>query len=336
MGFGSGFGGTGKPSDRVALGNSKTIPFNDGGMLKSSSDFIFDKDKKSLIVTNLSGSLTALSDGSPYLRAGANISLTTGSGGWVTISSTGGGEADHDKLKKLSWVDSGHTSPALSLPVFDSEGKPAKVNAPASGERTNKVLSWISDTTVGWVSIGSGVVLIFMLDSDPIVDASQYNADSLVNRGNTTSWEVSADPVFDKKDIATAQISIGGTSGAYTIIQDDKHVFVNASGLYGSLANNFNINTDLVDPTTNLSTTPLDTGGLLDSDGDGIPDINEDVNQNNVQDPGETDPFSADSDSDGLSDGAESTIGTDPLNPDSDGDGVADGSDTNPTDGTIT
>ena len=34
---------------------------------------------------------------------------------------------------------------------------------------------------------------------------------------------------------------------------------------------------------------------------------------------------SLDSDSDGLKDGVEKTIGTDPLNPDSDGDGIPDG-----------
>ena len=39
----------------------------------------------------LSGSLTALSDGSPYLLAGPNITLATGSTGAITISASGGG-----------------------------------------------------------------------------------------------------------------------------------------------------------------------------------------------------------------------------------------------------
>jgi hypothetical protein len=38
-----------------------------------------------------------------------------------------------------------------------------------------------------------------------------------------------------------------------------------------------------------------------------------------------TDPLDADSDDDGLNDGAEGALGADPLDPDSDGDGVCDG-----------
>lgn len=39
----------------------------------------------------ISGSLTKLSDGTSYLVAGSNVSISTGSNGAVTISSTGGG-----------------------------------------------------------------------------------------------------------------------------------------------------------------------------------------------------------------------------------------------------
>jgi hypothetical protein len=39
----------------------------------------------------LSGSLTRLSDGSPYLVAGSNVTITSASNGQITISSTGGG-----------------------------------------------------------------------------------------------------------------------------------------------------------------------------------------------------------------------------------------------------
>ena len=49
-----------------------------------------------------------------------------------------------------------------------------------------------------------------------------------------------------------------------------------------------------------------------------------------------TDPYSPDSDSDGLSDYDEDQVGSDPLNSDTDEDGIADGSDPSPTDGSIT
>jgi hypothetical protein len=44
----------------------------------------------------LSGSLTSLSDGTPYLLAGASVSITTGANGSITISSTGGGGGSGD------------------------------------------------------------------------------------------------------------------------------------------------------------------------------------------------------------------------------------------------
>lgn len=65
-----------------------------------------------------------------------------------------------------------------------------------------------------------------------------------------------------------------------------------------------------------------------DTDGDGISDIEEDRNANEVVDPGETHPFRADTDGGGEADGAEIRAGRDPLNPqddltaDPDGDGL--------------
>ncbi len=84
-----------------------------------------------------------------------------------------------------------------------------------------------------------------------------------------------------------------------------------------------------------------------DSDNDGIPDRIEDANLNGIMDPGETDPYNADTDGDGIWDGVElgytladigpgtdtavffpdsdPTTTTLPLDPDTDGDGTSDG-----------
>lgn len=72
----------------------------------------------------------------------------------------------------------------------------------------------------------------------------------------------------------------------------------------GQLKNAFNFN--------NYSESDL----IKDSDGDGITDLNEQVNG--------TDPENSDTDLDGLTDKQEAEIGSDPNNPDSDGDGIND------------
>jgi 3',5'-cyclic AMP phosphodiesterase CpdA len=53
-----------------------------------------------------------------------------------------------------------------------------------------------------------------------------------------------------------------------------------------------------------------------DSDGDRLLDAQEDVNLNNIVDPGETDRLNPDTDGDGINDGLERTFGLNPLVPD--------------------
>lgn len=54
---------------------------------------------------------------------------------------------------------------------------------------------------------------------------------------------------------------------------------------------------------------------VVDSDGDGLTDAEEDRNLNMVVDAGETDPMNADTDGDGVNDGVEVAQGSDPLDP---------------------
>ena len=53
----------------------------------------------------------------------------------------------------------------------------------------------------------------------------------------------------------------------------------------------------------------------VDNDGDGVFDLDEDINGNGLVDPGELDPDAVSTDGDATSDGAELRIGTDPLDP---------------------
>jgi len=65
-----------------------------------------------------------------------------------------------------------------------------------------------------------------------------------------------------------------------------------------------------------------------DTDGDGISDGDEDANLNGYVEAGETDPRRSDTDGDGISDTDEQIGGTNPLSFDTDGDGYADAVDT--------
>jgi hypothetical protein len=56
-----------------------------------------------------------------------------------------------------------------------------------------------------------------------------------------------------------------------------------------------------------------EAAAVVDSDGDGLTDAEEDTNLNGVRDPGETDRLLADSDGDLVPDGVERERGTDPL-----------------------
>ncbi len=76
-------------SSQVTLGGFDTyVQFNDGGAFGGDANFTFNKTTDALKVTNISGSLTRLADGSPYLIAGSNVTLTTGSNGSITIDSS--------------------------------------------------------------------------------------------------------------------------------------------------------------------------------------------------------------------------------------------------------
>ncbi|EYF07081.1 DUF3344 domain-containing protein [Chondromyces apiculatus] len=94
-------------------------------------------------------------------------------------------------------------------------------------------------------------------------------------------------------------------------------------------ATNAGANTCIADADSGATTTdPLDA----DTDDGSVSDGIEDANHNGMIDPGETDPnnpaddlANVDSDGDGLSDLEEMTIGTDPNDADSDDDGVIDG-----------
>jgi len=83
----------------VPGGPATSIQYNDGGAFTGSLDFTYNGSSVNLTgsflaTLGLSGSLTSLSDGSPYLVAGNNVVITSASNGAVTIGTTVGAYFD--------------------------------------------------------------------------------------------------------------------------------------------------------------------------------------------------------------------------------------------------
>lgn len=91
-------------------GSSTQVQFNDGGSaFGGDAGLTYNKTTDTLTgvtikATAFSGSLTKLSDGSDYLIAGSNISLTTGSNGSVTIATSG--STGNSSLVKMAFNES--------------------------------------------------------------------------------------------------------------------------------------------------------------------------------------------------------------------------------------
>ena len=91
-------GGASTPSSSTSPGGTSTqVQFNDGGAFGGDSGFLYNKTSNDLYVEGvltgsmgLSGSLTRLSDGTSYIVAGNNVTITSASNGQVTIASAAG------------------------------------------------------------------------------------------------------------------------------------------------------------------------------------------------------------------------------------------------------
>jgi hypothetical protein len=95
--------GTGLTSTDGGAGSSYTLQINDS-VVATLSGATF----QGAVTFNqgISGSLTRLSNGSPYLIAGSNVTIVTGSSGAVTISATtSGGGGSSSTIIQTSWME---------------------------------------------------------------------------------------------------------------------------------------------------------------------------------------------------------------------------------------
>ena len=83
-------------------GSNTQVQFNDGGSFGGDSGFTYNKSTDTMTVSNMSGSLTRLSDGKSFLVAGSNVTIASASNGQVSISAaTGITELSQDTSPEL-------------------------------------------------------------------------------------------------------------------------------------------------------------------------------------------------------------------------------------------
>lgn len=148
----------------------------------------------------LSGSLTKLSDGTSYLIAGTNVSISTGSSGAITISSTGGGGGGGGSNFFLDTAGAGKiytTASSVAFPFGES----------GITEAANK------GTDVFFFVSGSSSGTATALFSGNIVTSG-----SIKIRGNITGDNTGARTIFSD----VVDITIGGASSTINLAGDLK------------------------------------------------------------------------------------------------------------------
>jgi hypothetical protein len=101
-----------------AAGYDTELQYNYLGFLSASSDLRFARDRRALVATNISGSLTKLSDGTSFIIAGGNISVVTGSNGSISLSTINSGTISG--VTPGTGLLGGGSSGSVSLGINDS------------------------------------------------------------------------------------------------------------------------------------------------------------------------------------------------------------------------
>ncbi|MBP04997.1 MAG: hypothetical protein CMA72_09475 [Euryarchaeota archaeon] len=118
-------GGSGSPG-----GSDTHVQFNDGGSFGGDAGFTYNKTTDTVSVAGavtaslgLSGSLTRLVDGTSYLVAGSNMTVTSASNGQVTLAAASGGSTSPGGLDtQIQYNDGGSFGGVASMTFDDSSG----------------------------------------------------------------------------------------------------------------------------------------------------------------------------------------------------------------------
>jgi len=185
----------------------------------------------------LSGSLTRLVDGSSYLAAGSNVTITSASNGQVVIASTGGGGGAPTDAQYLALAtDATLTDERVFTPGTGLSAVDAGANAAYTLSINDSVVATVSGTAF------TGDVRVPNLYSSGVVTASLGLSGSLTRLTDGTSYliagtgvtlasasngsvTISAPDIGDITEvIAGTGLTGGGTSGAVTLDINDSVV----------------------------------------------------------------------------------------------------------------
>ena len=216
-------------------GSNGAVQFNTNGDLDASANFVFATGSNSLFVTGtsyftqgISGSLTRLTDGTSYLIAGDNVTITSASNGSITISAAagggGGGGDPNATFVVMSATGSLNNERVLTagdgVSIVDGgSGNPVTVSVDGTVVREQY---WFSDTageifTTGSVQVGSlGTTNEFRVNG---MNLTPYSG-SVQVPGSTLTDTVILDlsGTFSDNQYASFNIDILGTSVGITNI----------------------------------------------------------------------------------------------------------------------
>jgi hypothetical protein len=180
-------GGASTSSSSTSPGGTNTqVQFNDGGAFGGDSGFLYNKTSNDLYVEGvltgsmgLSGSLTRLSDGTSYIVAGNNVTVTSASNGQVTVASSGPpGTGDY----QIKTVDFTVSSTEYMIGINTSSGAVTGTLEAAAIAGTGRQL--IFKDAGGYAGNTSKGILISPNGSEKIDGGSCVNI--LVNSGSVS------------------------------------------------------------------------------------------------------------------------------------------------------
>lgn len=181
-----------------AAGGNYEIQYNDGSSsLTGSAGFTYDNSTETLRVTNISGSLTKLSDGSDYLRAGGGVIVSNESNGSITIGSNHPGTS--------TWLTYVPTIGATISPPTIPSSCNLQGKYVVQGKMMTLLFSFSGNSSTG-AAAGSGTYTISI--------PTGYNINtSLITLGSAPSY-LTGTPLA----VASLTADIVGAGGAWAVV----------------------------------------------------------------------------------------------------------------------